>query len=48
MVVALADLHSQVGRVGHGQVSGVGYQDRNCVDPAGQEADAQAKLRVLA
>lgn len=48
MVIALADLDPQVGRVGHGQVARVCDHDGNFVDPAGQGADSQAELSVLA
>lgn len=48
MEIALADLDPQVGRVGHGQVPRVCDHDGNLVDPAGQSADPQSELGVLA
>lgn len=48
MVITLTDLDPQVGRVGHGQVSGVCDHDGDLVDAAGQGADPQSKLGVLA
>lgn len=47
MVIALADLDPQVGRVGHGQVARVCYRDGNLVEPTGQRADPQSELGIL-
>lgn len=47
IVVTLTHLHAQVGRVGHGQVAGVGDVDRDLVDASLQEADLQAQLGMV-
>lgn len=48
MVITLADLDSQIGCVGHGQVARVCDHDGYLVVPTGQVADPQSELGVLA
>lgn len=42
MMITLADLDFQVGRVGHGKVAGVCDHDGNLIDPTGQGANPQS------
>lgn len=39
VLITLTHLHAQVGRVGHGQVAGVGDGDGDLVDASLEEAD---------
>lgn len=47
VLITLTHLHTKVGRVGHGQVAGVGDGDRDLVDASFQETDLQAQLGVV-
>lgn len=47
MVITLAHLDPQQGRVGHGQVSRVCDGDGDLIEAAGQRAESQPKLGVL-
>lgn len=47
MVITLADLDPQVGRVGHWQVARVCDHDGNLIDPTREGADPQSKLGIF-